>query len=259
MKETKCIHILFVGLVIFMATACAPRNINMLQTNTNAINAESIKYPELTIQKGDLLFIGVSSKDPVSDVRYNLNNYYSGGMQATASQTSLLGYMVDNSGNIKIADVGPVPASGLKTEELSVSIQQKLERFLKDPTVTVRFLNFKITVLGEVTRPGHFQIPTEKVTIIEALGLAGDLTVYGKRDQVMVIREKNGKREFGFIDLTKGDLFNSPYFYLEQNDAVYVYMNNKKVSNTDQTLVRNISLATGIISTIAIIITALKR
>lgn len=249
------VYVWFLGITII---GCSPKNMNMLQSNRDLINSDSVQFPQLTIQKGDLLFIGVTSQDPQSDVRYNLNNYYSAGVQTTPSAISLLGYLVDKQGDVKFPDVGLLSTTGLRTDQLANLLQEKLTLYLKNPIVTVRFLNFKVTVLGEVMRPGSFQIPTEKVTLIEALGLAGDLTIYGKRESVMIIREKNGKREYGYVDLTKGELFKSPYFYLEQNDAIYVSMNNKKVLNSDQTLVRNISLATGIISTIAIIISALK-
>lgn len=243
---------------ILLLMSCSPRNINMLQSNKQLIRSSAVEFPQLTIQKGDLLFIGVTSSDPQSDIRYNLNNYYTAGIQTVPSSTTLVGYLVDKLGTIKIPDVGIVKAEGYTTTDLSGFLREKLQAFLKDPIVTVRFLNFRITVLGEVARPGTFQVPSEKISIIDALGLAGDLTVYGRREDVMIIREKDGRREYATIDLTKGDLFSSPYFYLQQNDAIYVSMNKRKVVNSDQTLVRNISLATGIISTIAIIISALK-
>lgn len=262
MTGKRIIQRLWFGLIVFLLVAtmgCNPKNINMLQTNIDVIKASNQTPPELTIQRGDLLFIGITSRDPQSDIRYNINNYYAMGNQANASTGSLLGHLVDNNGVIKLPDIGEVKVEGMKTDELAAYLRAKLETYLKEPIVTVRFLNFRISVLGEVARPGTFQVPTEKISIIEALGLAGDVTVYGEREKVMVIREVNGKREYGWIDLTKGDLFNSPYFYLQQNDAIYVYVNDRKVANTDQTTVRNVSLAIGIVSTIAIVITALRR
>ncbi|MEO8405650.1 MAG: polysaccharide biosynthesis/export family protein [Chitinophagaceae bacterium] len=259
MKRPGSILRLTFGILMLAATGCATKNINMLQSNTNLINASGIKVPELVIQKGDLLFIGVNSHDPQSDMRYNTNNYYTSGAQTSASSSNILGYLINRDGNIKFPDIGDLKAEGQTTSELEDLIKKKLETYLNMPIVTVRFLNFKITVLGEVTRPGTYQIPTEKISIIEAIGLAGDLTVYGVRNNVMIIREVDNKREYGFIDLTKGDIFQSPYFYLKQNDAIYVTMNSRKVSNADQTTVRNISLGIGIVSAIAIILNALNR
>ena len=250
---------LLLSVVMVLASGCMThRNINMLQVDLQKINEAQLTPPELTIQRGDLLFIGVSSKDQQSDLRYNLTNYYSGTNPAAITAASMLGYLIGASGTVRVGDLDEVKAEGLTTNQLARQLKDKLKQFLNEPDVTVRFLNFKVTVLGEVARPSSYQIPTEKVTIMEALGLAGDITVYGERNRVLVIREVGGQRKYGWIDLTKGDFFSSPYFFLQQNDVVYVYSNNRKFENTDQTTNKNVGLVTSILSSLAITITAIN-
>jgi len=132
------------------------------------------------------------------------------------------GYLVDSKGNVEMPVLGPIKVAGLTTRVARDTIKKRLESYLEAPSVFIRFLNYKVTVLGEVARPSSFTIPNERVTIPEAIGMAGDLTIHGKRKTVTVIREEQGKRTFGKIDLTSRDVFNSPYYYLHNNDIVYV-------------------------------------
>ncbi|HEV3327659.1 MAG TPA: polysaccharide export protein, partial [Puia sp.] len=125
--------------------------------------------------------------------------------------------------------------------------------FLKNPYYSIRFLNYRVTMIGEVSRPGVYTLPGERVNILEAIGLAGDLTFYGRRDNVLVMRENNGKREFARLDLTKPEIMSSPYFYLQQNDMVIVEPNKKKIAANDQVTARNVSIAATVISTLAIL------
>jgi polysaccharide export outer membrane protein len=127
-----------------------------------------------------------------------------------------------------------------------------------NPYVTVKFLNYRFTMLGEVSRPGIFSIPGDHISLLEALGLAGDMTFYGRRDNILVIRETNGIRQFARLDITKPDIMASPYFYLQSNDVVIVEPTRKKVAANDQTVVRNISIAASIISTLALIYSIFK-
>lgn len=180
------------------------------------------------------------------------------GQTSSNNTTNTLGYMVDVNGDVTLPLIGKVQAFGKTKEELAAAIREKLLSQVQDPIVNVRFLNYRITVIGEVARPGTYSIPNEKVTVLEAIGLAGDLTPFGRRDNILVIREKDGHQEFARIDISGGDVFKSPYFQLKQNDVIYIDVNERKVPNTDQVRSRNISLIVGISSAVGILITAIN-
>ena len=130
---------------------------------------------------------------------------------------------------------------------------------LQQPACEVRFLNYKVTMIGEVARPGLYSVPTDRITILEALGLAGDITPWARKENVTIIREVNGIREFGKLDLTSTEIFNSPYYYLKQNDVVMIEANKRKAAATDQVTIRNISIITAIVSTTAVVVSLLRR
>jgi polysaccharide export outer membrane protein len=165
---------------------------------------------------------------------------------------------VDAQGNIQFQGLGTLRIEGLTKQQLTDLLNSRLKEFLQNPYYSIRFLNYKVTLIGEVTREGVYQIPNERVNVLEAIGLAGGLTVYAKRQNVMVIRESNGKREFARLDLTSPDLFNSPYYFLKQNDMVVIEQTKNKLANTDQTTARNISLASGVISTLLFVYTVFR-
>jgi len=214
---------------------------------------------EPKIEKNDVLFIGISSSDP-QKTDLILNPYVMQGIgQTTANNTTnTLGYMVDNEGYITLPLIGKVLAFGKTKQELTADLIQKLKIQVQDPIVNVRFLNFRITVIGEVARPGSYSIPNERVNLLEAIGMAGDLTPFAKRDNILVIREKDGKQEFARMNIAGNDVFQSPYFQLKQNDIVYIDINSRKVPNADQASTRNISLILGSISSLGILITAIN-
>jgi polysaccharide export outer membrane protein len=133
------------------------------------------------------------------------------------------------------------------------------DTLLNNPYYSIRFLNYRFTMLGEVTRPGVFNIPGERISLLDALGLAGDLTFFGRRDNVLIVRENNGKREFARLDLTKPEILVSPYFYLQQSDVVIVEPTKKKIATNDQVTARNVSIAASIVSTIAVVYSILKK
>jgi polysaccharide biosynthesis/export protein len=215
-----------------------------------------INLPEPRIQKSDLLSIKVYSlsADPRTDIPYNLPEQAGGaGSNATA------GFLVDEKGNIEYPRIGTLQVEGLTRAELAQQIKAKLEDVLKSPSVIVRFLNYRVTVLGEVKSPGTFTVPTERVTILEALGLAGDVTEFGKRDTVKVAREVNGQIQVGYVPLTSSELFSSPYFRLRQNDVVFVDQTRRRVLQQEQqNLAQQIGIATGIITAIALILNIIR-
>ena len=180
--------------------------------------------PQLKIQPDDLLSIRVKALDPIAAEPFNIDpsNLPLGNIQANASVRPLIGYLVNRDGVIDIPLIGKTQAAGLTTDELQDTILLKLQPYLKEPAVIVRFLNFRITVLGEVTLPGTFLVANERVTILDIIGRAGDITPYGNRTNILIIREQDGKRSTSRLNLQDRDIFKSPYFYLQQNDVVYV-------------------------------------
>ena len=181
--------------------------------------------PQLEIQPDDLLSIRVRSLDPVAAEPFNVDPM--GGnmnmnMAGGGSMRPLIGFLVSRDGTIDFPVLGTVKVIGMTTDELKELLLEELDPFLKDPVVLVRFLNFRITVLGEVLAPGTYFVAQERVTLLDMLGMAGDITPYGNRTNVLVIREQNGKRVTARMDLQQRDLFESPFFYLQQNDVIYV-------------------------------------
>ena len=145
------------------------------------------------------------------------------------------GYLVNEDGQIELPLIGKQTIQNLTNAQAAAAIRQKLLDYLKEPTVNVRNLNFQISISGEVARPSLFSIPNEQISLPAALGLAGDITIYGRRDNVLIIREENGQRTFTRLDLTKRDVFQSPYYYLRPNDIVYVEPGKSRVANADRT------------------------
>jgi polysaccharide biosynthesis/export protein len=215
-------------------------------------------FPELRIQKNDQLSIQVysASTDPEVDKIYNLPS----GGEGASSPTG--GFLVDARGNIEYPRLGTIHAEGLTKLELAEIIRKKLIEpieLLKNPSVIIRFLNYKITVLGQVGREGVVTLPSEKVTILEAIGMAGGITDFGKKDRVKIYREINNQREVGYINLSNDSLFASPYYYLVQNDVVIVEPTKQKAKAQDQAVVaQRISLAIGVITAAAFIYNIFK-
>jgi polysaccharide export outer membrane protein len=227
---------------------------NYLENVQDTIGKGAVRNFEPIIQKKDLLAILVysnSTKKEISDAVYNPG--------VTTANGATQGYLVDQDGNIDFPVVGKVHAEGLTKQQLSDTIKAKIGADLQNAAVVIRFLNYRITIVGEVNRQGTFPIPYEKVTIFEALGLAGDIPVTGKRDNVKILRETNGDREIGIINLTSKDVFESPYYYLQQNDVVIVDMKKNKAKQADQGLVtQRITFALGLITSAAFIYNIFK-
>lgn len=234
-----------------------------LENVVDTTGKEAVKIPDLRIQKNDLLSIQVyslSTKPEESDAIYNLPcNNAAGGQSAS----SVCGFLVDVDGNIEYPRLGIFHAEGLTKQELAAEIKKKLTEpkvLLQNPNVIIRLLNYKITVLGEVAHPQTINVPGERITILEAIGLSGDITIYGRKNTVKVIREVNNKREIGMIDLSSKDLFESPFYNLMQNDVVMVEPSKQRVKSADQALVQQkISFAVSIISAISVIYSIIRN
>jgi polysaccharide export outer membrane protein len=243
-----------------------------MQGKFDTTRLSEVRPSDPIIQKGDLLSIIVYSDNPQATSIYNQTLITSAGSNtnsasANAGTASLSGmaspttpgYMVDEKGNIEFQGLGTLHIQGLTRSQLTDTLNSKLRDYLKNPYYTIRFLNYRFTMLGEINRPAIYNIPGDRVNILEALGMAGDMTFYGRRDNVLFIRETNGKREFARLDLTKPEIMASPYFYLQQNDVVIFEATNKKVVANDAVTVRNISIAATIVSTLAILYSIFKH
>jgi polysaccharide export outer membrane protein len=215
----------------FAVTSCVNTRKAVYFVDQNDATLQSTTViPESVIQKNDFLGISVSSLNPTASAVFNAPTMPSAAGGSIASP----GYLVDASGNIQFPILGNIPAAGLTGNQLRESIVRSLtdKKLLVDPIVSVRYLNFKVTVLGEVARPTVVNVPNEKITLLEALGMAGDLTIFGKRENVMVIREEGTQKIIKRINLNTSELFNSPFYYLKSNDIVYVEPNKAKVASS---------------------------
>ncbi|WP_290794802.1 polysaccharide biosynthesis/export family protein [Flavihumibacter sp. UBA7668] len=235
---------------------------NDLNNNStlDSLKAKAQVEFESKIQKNDLLWItvgGPNSEDLVA-LNSGLGFPQSGVSGAVLSGSGqVFGYLVEADGMIKVPYIGKIEADGLTRKELEEKLTISFRDFTKDPVVNVRFMNYRITVMGEVLRPGIIVLPNERLTILEAIGMSGDLTVMGKRESVMVIREVDGKRIYGRVNLLSSDIFNSPFYYLKTNDVVYVEPAPAKFFARER-LPQFISLAAGSLSILAIILSLNK-
>ncbi len=244
----------FLG-VVMMESCGDTKKLQYLQGPLDASKYSSINYKEPVIQPGDILTITVFSDNPVASAIYNQASVSA----STTAAVTGSGYLVDYNGNIQFHSLGNLAVKGHTRAELSAIISEKLKPVLTNPYCQVRFNNFKVTILGEVKNPNVFSIPSEKISVLEVIGLAGDLTDFARRDSIMVVREINNERKFGWLDVRRPDIFSSDFFYLQQNDVVVVHPTRKKATANEQLLVRNISIATSVISTIAIVLSVLKK
>ncbi|WP_246197799.1 polysaccharide biosynthesis/export family protein [Chitinophaga agrisoli] len=215
------------------------------------------------IQPDDILQVSIQTLDPAATAllnQQNTANWQVTGTPATGSSGSggVSGYLVDKEGYVLLPLIGKVLVKGKTTDKVRDEIRDKAAEYYKDPVVNVRFANFKITVLGEVARPSTYVMPNEKVTLLDALGMAGDLTIYGKRENVLLIREKEGKKEFVRFNLNNSQLFTSPYYYLQQGDVVYVEPNKARIVATDAARLRTITIITSVTTLLAILISRIK-
>jgi polysaccharide biosynthesis/export protein len=260
------LQLLLLLLTVFIMAACgSTRHLQYLQGGFDTTKLSKFSVPIPVIQKGDLLTIVVYSDNPAATALYNQSisgssgGGTSGSMGGSVSTPSSSGYWVDEEGSIQFQGIGKLAVEGLTKAKLTELLNSKLREYLKNPYYNIRFLNYKITVIGDVAKPGVYSIPAERVNILEAIGLAGDLNITARRDNIRIIREQNGKRQFGLIDLRQPDIFSSPFYQLQQNDILYVDLSRGKAAASDQTAVRNISIVTSLVSTLAIVFTVLKR
>ena len=221
LKPKKCTVFLFLYVVL---TACSSKKDLIYFSNLDVNQKDKVVFTESKIQPNDILSVLISSSSPELAVAYN--------MIQNSSQSSL-GYLVNLDGTITLPILGRFKVVDLSLTELELMLTKELinDDHLANPIVTARLLNAKFTVLGEVNRPGTYNFTEQNISLLQALGYAGDLTIYGKRKNVLIIREENNTKNYITLDLTSKDWFNSPYYYLKPNDVIYVNPNETKVKS----------------------------
>jgi polysaccharide export outer membrane protein len=206
--------------------------------STDTVNLAKYYVPK--IHTGDILSIYVNSLSPEASSFFNPYSANSSGSSnalsasSTNGQVAPTGYLVDSEGEIELPLLGNIKISGYTTTQVRDTLKKKLALYLKEPTVLVRFTNFKISILGEVSHPDVYNISNESITLPEAISMAGDLTIYAKRDSIEIIRDVDGKKVFANVNFQSRDVFNSPYYYLHANDIVYVKPAKTKTQQTDR-------------------------
>jgi len=242
-------------LLLLLSSCSARRNLVYFSdlSNKAEINDRVVNQIEPRIQVADILDIAVNTPSAESNALFAANPSRQGSITSFQDRD---GYKVDNSGFINFPVTGSVKLAGLTLDEAQKVLAKEINKYVKDPIVNIRYLNFRITVIGEVNRPETFSITNERINLLEALGRAGDMTPYGKRENVLVIRENGSERTLVRMNLNKKDILNSPYFYLKQNDVVYVEADKAKekvFSNSN----RLMPVWLTAISSITVIVTAM--
>lgn len=228
--KTRLLLVSILALVI--STSCASRKDLVYFQDELVEDNQMVSEPKQLIYKpDDILTINVSALDPDTVKPFNLPVISNNSTNLIAAQGNIQvqTYLVDYNGNIEFPVLGTIKVAGMTRTELTALLMERIGKMAKDPIVNIRLANFTVTIIGEVARPGTFTIQDERITLLEALGLANDLTIFGKRQNVMLIREVDGQKKFTKIDLTSINSINSPAYYLQQNDVIYVEPNNARI------------------------------
>lgn len=260
-KQMKSLFVVAAAAVVLAFGACASTKntayFGDIPNIENAMNLASAEFTEPVIQIDDILSVQVQTMNATGNNMEGADLAVSGSSTNATGGVQTAGFLVDKNGNITVPMIGAVKVEGLTTFEAKKLITEQVAKLYVDPTVQVRFANYKITVLGEVNRPASYTVPNEKVTILDALGMAGDLTIYGKRDNILLIRDNGESKEFVRLNLNSADIFKSPYYYLRQNDVIYVEPGKGKVAAADAPRWQYLSIVASFASILVVIITRL--
>ena len=261
-KYMKHLNLLILLVAILFVGCNAQQRVLYIQDVESGAEIEIPENFQIRIKPLDQLTIVVNSKNPELALPFNSASTYTGlskGVNSTVNTSSLQVFTVDNDGYVTLPIIGQVKCDGMTRAELQSEIEKKIieSNYIADPQVNVRFANLQISVLGEVTRPGRYDIKNDKVTLFDALAMAGDMTIYGNRENVAVIREIDGKNIITKLDIRSSEIFSSPCFYLEQNDIVLVSPNKYRAASAEINQNRSfwISLASTGISFATLLIT----
>jgi polysaccharide export outer membrane protein len=255
------VYLSFVVFILLLNACTTAKKLKYFQDlpDNNTINEiGEAHFTEPIIQSDDILSINVNTTEPEAGQIINSRNGVVPGASVnnqTGATGTNTGYLVDREGFVEIPILGKVHLSGLTTTQAKEAVKIAAKKSFKDPIVDVRFANFKVTVLGEVNRPASYVIPNEQVTVLDAIGYAGDMTIYGKRNNVLLMRRSTGgKNQTITLDMTKKDLVNSPYFYLKQNDVIYVEpRRGRQDTNTENTVLKYITVAATVLTALVLL------
>jgi len=256
MRKLYIPHISFLILLVLFSSCANKKDLIYFQPDTTALNT-SYELNASKLQAGDILTISVTANDIRATEPFNQINAYSATGTIQNTNPFLPTYTIDNNGYIDFPKLGKVKLVGMTRTQAIDFLRQEISRFIVEPGVNINIRNFRITVLGEVRNPGTYTIDNDRITLLEALGLAGDLTINGVRNNVLVIREQNGMKEEFRVNLTKREALNSPVYYLAQNDIIYVEPNGARVQSSKYT--QNNSLFISIAGIIITIISVIVR
>lgn len=242
---TRFLFIISVCCIYLFVSCTTPKRIAYFENAMDTAYRSSVGSIEAPIQKNDILNITISSLDKTASADFN------------STDNNVKGYLVNNEGTIQLPIIGAVQAAGLTKKQLKENITNLIlsKKLLLEPMVDIRHLNFEVTVLGEVAHPTVINVPSEQITFIKALGLAGDLTIFGKRENILLIREEDGKRITRHVNINSASFLNSPYYYLKPNDVIYVEPNKAKIASTD----RSQQIIPVIFSSVSILVLILDR
>ncbi|QQT53179.1 polysaccharide biosynthesis/export family protein [Sphingobacterium multivorum] len=256
LKNRSIFGLFIIAMIIFNSCASRKNMVYLQQDSTQLTTIYEQYIPK--IQQNDILTVVVTAADPKVTVPFNpLSSMTTGNMTQAVDLALRPTYTVDNNGDITLPMLGKVHVEGLTRVEAIEKIRLELSAYIKDPGVNINFNNFRVSVLGEVAKPGSFIMPTERITVLEALGMAGDLTIRGVRHNILLIREIDGQKTMHRLDLTQKSTLNSPYYYLAQNDVIYVEPNKAQINNSK--LGANSNIIISVASLLITVISVLTR
>lgn len=227
MNKSQVVYYLLI--LITLSSCVSKKKIIYLQGQQNQ-SSNQVNY-EPIIQNDDLLSITISSVEPELATPFNIDQLQSSG-SASGTNMNKTTYLVDSAGEIDFPVLGKMKVVGLTKTLLKQQIKERLALYLTDPIINIRIVNYKISVLGEVNKPGSYTLTGDRITLLEVIANAGDLTLYGKRDNILIIRDYLGTKTYNRVDITKADFVNSPFYYLDQNDVVYVEPRKARIDGT---------------------------
>jgi polysaccharide export outer membrane protein len=261
-SSTKFLALFFI--IVLTASCAANKEVIYFQDIQNIKKStieNSASYEEPLIQADDNLSINIFTlnQQTGSIINQAMATPILGGNANTAVAQQVTGFVVDKNGDVELALAGKIKVAGLTTYQAREVIRERVVKYYNEPNVQVRFANFKVSVLGEVNAPSTYNMPNEKVSIMDALSLAGDLTIYGRRDNVLVVRDINGKKHYEHLDLNSSEIFNSEFFYLRQNDLVYVEPNKARSTANNAAQMQLIGIITSVLSVLILAVSALNN
>lgn len=257
MKNKKSIVLLLLICIGLTFTSCVSRKDFMPYQNVESLATEAPNQFETVFQPDDMLSIVVSAANPIIAEPYNVYGTVVTTLDSSVGQRQQHTYLVDEEGYIDFPILGRIHVAGKTKSEVHAYLQKEISKDINNPIINIRITNFKVTVHGEVNRAGVHTVGSERITLPEAIALSGDMTIYGNRQKILVMREENGIRKHNYVDLTNANFMNSDFYYLKQNDIVFVEQNN--VRKNSAAVGPNISTMFSAVSLLVSIVTLAIR